>query len=166
MLDYETDLGLGTRATLGLVVLRTDETMEHEFRRYVPADGVALYHTRVPSAETVSAATLATMRAEIPRAVALLPPAARFDVIGYGCTPGATVIGPDGVRAGVHEHFPEAIVTEPLTAARAAFAALGIRRLALLSPYVAECQRRSKIRPCGGVKVDHLWRAHEASGRA
>ena len=44
MLDYETDLGLGTRATLGLVVLRTDETMEHEFRRYVPADGVALYH--------------------------------------------------------------------------------------------------------------------------
>ena len=28
------------------------------------------------------------------------------------------------------------------------------------------CQRRSKIRPCGGVKVDHLWRAHEASGRA
>ena len=31
---------------------------------------------------------------------------------------------------------------------------------------VEECQRRSKIRPCGGVKVDHLWRAHEASGRA
>ena len=29
-----------------------------------------------------------------------------------------------------------------------------------------DCQRRSKIRPCGGVKVDHLWRAHEASGRA
>ena len=28
------------------------------------------------------------------------------------------------------------------------------------------CQRRSKIRPCGGVKVDHLWRAHEAFGRA
>lgn len=31
---------------------------------------------------------------------------------------------------------------------------------------IGSCQRRSKIRPCGGVKVDHLWRAHEASGRA
>jgi hypothetical protein len=30
----------------------------------------------------------------------------------------------------------------------------------------AKCQRRSKIRPRGGVKVGHLWRAHETAGRA
>jgi len=29
-----------------------------------------------------------------------------------------------------------------------------------------KCQRRSKIRPRGGVKVGHLWRTHETAGRA
>ena len=38
--------------------------------------------------------------------------------------------------------------------------------LALQAIAATGCQRRSKIRPCGGVKVDHLWRAHEAFGRA
>ena len=28
------------------------------------------------------------------------------------------------------------------------------------------CQRRSKTRPRGGVKVGHVWRAHETAGRA
>lgn len=28
------------------------------------------------------------------------------------------------------------------------------------------CQRRSKIRPMGGVKVGHLRRRHETAGRA
>jgi maleate isomerase len=138
MLSYETDDGIGTRATLGLVVLRTDETIEHEFRAFLPEDGVALYHTRVASADTVSSETLATMRAEIPRAVDLLPPDAGYDVIGYACTSGATVIGPANVAAGVRTRFPGVTVTDPLTAARTAFAVLGIRRLVLLSPYVAE----------------------------
>jgi len=140
-LVFETDEGIGTRATLGLIVLKTDETIEHEFRGFVPESGVALYHSRVESAADVTPETLARMREDIPRAVSLLPETAPFDVIGYGCTSGATVIGPDGVAAGVHRHFPGARVTEPLSAARAAFAALGVRRLALLSPYVEAVSR-------------------------
>ncbi len=139
-LPFETDAGLGVRAALGLIVLRSDETIEHEFRSFVPSTGIALYHSRVASADAVTTETLATMRDEIPRAAALLPPVA-LDVVGYGCTSGATVIGPDGVADGVHRHFPEAAVTEPLTAARAAFAALGVRRIALISPYVEAVSR-------------------------
>ncbi|MHA6730683.1 SDR family NAD(P)-dependent oxidoreductase [Devosia sp. A369] len=30
----------------------------------------------------------------------------------------------------------------------------------------AGCQRRSKIRPLGGARPGHLWRAHETAGRA
>lgn len=140
-LPFETDDGIGTRATLGLIVLKTDETIEHEFRGFVPDRGVSLYHSRVRSAADVTPETLAQMREEIPRATSLLPETAPFDVIGYGCTSGATVIGPDGVAAGVHRYFPDAQVTQPLSAARAAFAALGVRRLALLSPYVESVSR-------------------------
>ncbi|MDF1791683.1 MAG: Asp/Glu racemase [Thalassobaculaceae bacterium] len=140
-LAFETDDGIGSRATLGLIVLKTDETIEHEFRTFVPDDGIVLYHSRVQSAADVTPETLAQMREDIPRATAMLPETAPFDVIGYGCTSGATVIGPDGVAAGVRQSFPGARVTEPLSAARAAFAALGIRRIALLSPYVESVSR-------------------------
>lgn len=140
-LTFETDDGIGTRATLGLIVLKTDETIEPEFRTFLPQEGVALYHSRVLSDADVTPETLARMRDEIPRAAGLLPETAPFDVIGYGCTSGATVIGPDGVAAGVRRHFPHAQVSEPLSAARAAFAALGLRRIALLSPYVETVSR-------------------------
>lgn len=140
-LAFETDDGIGTRATLGLIVLKTDETIEHEFRTFVPDDGVVLYHSRVHMASDVTPETLARMREDIPRATSMLPETAPFDVIGYGCTSGATVIGPDGVADCVHQYAPDAQVTEPLSAARAAFAALGVRRLALLSPYVEPVSR-------------------------
>jgi maleate isomerase len=140
-LPFETDEGIGSRATLGLVVLKTDETIEPEFRRFVPEPGVALYHSRIDSAAEVTPETLARMREDLPRAVSLFPETAPFDVIGYGCTSGATVIGPDAVAALVRRRHPTAAVTEPLSAARAAFATLGVRRLALLSPYVESVSR-------------------------
>ena len=93
-------------ATFGLVVLKTDETIEHEFRRFIPDDGVVMYHSRVESAPEVTPETLAKMREDLPRAVSMLPETAPFDVIGYGCTSGATVIGPSGVADGVHRHVP------------------------------------------------------------
>ena len=140
-LAFETDDGIGTRATLGLIVLKTDETIEHEFRCFVPSDGVVLYHSRIPMAADVTAETLARMKEDIPHATSMFPETAPFDVIGYGCTSGATVIGPQGVAEGIHRHYPGAAVTEPLSAARAAFSALGVRRIALLSPYVEPVSR-------------------------
>lgn len=140
-LAFETDDGIGTRATLGLIVLKTDETIEHEFRVFVPTDGVVLYHSRIPMAPDVTAESLARMREDIPGAAVMFPQTAPFDVIGYGCTSGATVIGPEGVAAGIHRHYPQAAVTEPLSAARAALEALGLRRIALLSPYVEPVSR-------------------------
>ena len=34
------------------------------------------------------------------------------------------------------------------------------------SLFISRCQRRSKNRPWGGVKVGHLWCTHETAGRA
>jgi len=140
-LDFETDAGLGFRATLGVILLRTDETLENEVHRYLSGDGVAVHYTRVQSSPEVNAQTLGAMRADLPRAASMLPPSAPFDVIGYGCTSGATVIGADGVTAAVREVFPDVAVTNPMSAAKAAFQALGIRRLALLSPYIEPVSR-------------------------
>ena len=43
-LDFETDNGLGAAARLGVIVLQTDQTIEHEFARLLTAKDIALYH--------------------------------------------------------------------------------------------------------------------------
>lgn len=97
-----------------------------------------LYHSRVPSGADVTPESLAAMQAEIPAAARLLPPTAVLDVIGYACTSGATVIGEAAVAAAIHAVRPEVATSDPLTATKAAFRALGVRRLGFVTPYVAE----------------------------
>lgn len=134
-IPFETDEGIGHTANLGLLVLRTDQTIEDEFRLALP-DGVALYGARLHSPVEITPDNLRKMEAEIPGTVGLLPDV-RFDVVGFGCTSGALVIGESQVAKRVKEVMPGVKVTDPVTAALAAFHALGAKRVALLTPYIA-----------------------------
>lgn len=134
-LPFVTDDGMGKRAALGLVVLPADETLETEMRGFLPENDVALYHSRIEMPPEVTTETLAGMAAALPAAVAMLPES-RLDVIGYGCTSGATVIGSEGVRDRVQQVHPEAEVTDPISATLAACRALSVRRLGFVTPYV------------------------------
>ena len=125
------------RTRLGLIVLQPDETIEADFRRMLPED-LALYVSRIPSEPEVTTGNLGKMEAALPEAARLLPRAVSFNVVGYGCTSGASVIGADRVAGLVAQGCQTAAVTEPLTALVAAAGALGVSRLAMLSPYVAE----------------------------
>ena len=77
------------------------------------------------------------MRNHLPSAAALLPPAAQFGAVGYGCTSGSTLIGPETVAALVGGAVRTHMVSNPLSAALAALAALGIARVGIVSPYIA-----------------------------
>ena len=85
-LKFKTDLGLGTRANIGMIVLSSDQTLEMEFRTLLNFDGVALYHSRIPNQMHITEKTLAKMETELPITASLLPDSFNFDVIGYGCT--------------------------------------------------------------------------------
>ncbi len=137
-LPYEMTGPIGSRAVLGLIALQADETIEQDFRRCFPQPDVAVYVSRVPSGAEVTTDTLAAMEADLPRAAGLLPPSLRYAAVGYGCTSGATVIGPARVAALVADAVDVAAVTEPLSAVRAGLAALGVRRVGLVSPYIAQ----------------------------
>src|SRR6056297_3362725 len=92
---------------LGLIALRADETIEHDFRRLLP-DTVDLMVSRIPSAPELTPETLGAMEAHLAAAAALLPPVA-FRALGYGCTSAAAWIGAarvagllrQGARAGM-----------------------------------------------------------------
>jgi maleate isomerase len=135
-LEFSTDDGVGTRARMGLIVLQTDQTIEHEFAQILGADkNVALYAARIPNAMEVSPDALRQMAIDLPRTAALLPAQFGFDVLGYACTSGATMIGEDRVDSLIREVHPQAKTTNPISASKAALAALGLKRIALVTPY-------------------------------
>lgn len=165
-LPFDTDTGIGTRATFGVVVLETDETLERDFARLFDLPGVALHHTRIPMETEIRPDTLAKMEADLPTAVALLPRAARFDAVGYGCTSGATVIGPDGVRAGVQSVLPGTAVTDPLTALIAALKASNVQRLGFLTPYLPEVSQAMRARlEAAGISIAGFGSFEESDDR-
>jgi maleate isomerase len=134
-LSCTTDEGLGDRAKIGMVVLQTDQTIEHEFRSLLNHEGVALYHSRIPNEMDVTRETLAKMEADLPNAAALLPSSFNFDAVGYGCTSGATVIGEENIAKAIQLAHPGAQTSNPLTACKAALHALDLKRIAFLTPY-------------------------------
>ncbi len=137
-LPFTLDAGAGARARCGLIVLQNDETMEPELAPLFSSEGVALYHTRIPSAPEVTAEALMTMKAELPVVARLLPAARPLDVVGYGCTSGATIIGQAVVSELISQCHPTARTTDPITALVAATARLNVRRIGFITPYVAE----------------------------
>mgnify|MGYP000106123285 CR=1 FL=1 len=120
----------------GVIVLSVDRTVERDLRRLVPADALELLHTRIESAPDLNAATLGRMADRLPGAAGLLP--AGLAVIGYACTSGALVLGEARVAELIGRAHPGVPTTNPLSALKAACRALGVTRLGLLSPYVAE----------------------------
>jgi len=134
-LAHKTDSGLGKRANLGIIVLSSDQTLEYEFRTLLNIEGVTLYHSRIPNEMEITKSSLAKMEADLPVAAALLPESFNFSAIGYGCTSGATIIGEDRVEKAIQRIHPETPCSNPLTACKAALRALGLKRIALLTPY-------------------------------
>jgi len=137
-LPYTTDSGIGARASMGLLLLQEDATIEAEFGRMVAADDIAVYHSRIAMQPDVSATSLAAMRELLPGSAAMLPTSVAYDAIGYACTSAAAIIGSDAIEQAVQTVIPGVKVTDPIRALIAACKALQVRRIAYVSPYIPE----------------------------
>lgn len=122
---------------MGLIVLRVDETIEHEFRGFIPADMARLHVTRINSGDDLTPDSIARMETGLTDAASLLPAAADFDVVAYACTSGTALLGADNVARLVSQGIPTRAVTNPLSAAVAQIRHLGLNRVGIVSPYVA-----------------------------
>ncbi len=128
--------GIAHRARIGLIVLASDHTIEHEWRRMLDIEGIAVYHSRIANSPTITPETLREMEAGLTAAADVILPGVPLDVVAYGCTSGAMVIGEERVAERIRAARPDVAVTTPITAALAAMRALGARRIALLTPYL------------------------------
>jgi len=129
------DAGIAPRAAIGLLVLATDQTMEHEFARLARLPGVGLYVARLHNDAEIAPETLRAMAPCIAPATALILPGLPLDVVAFGCTSAAMTLGEDAVFAEIHKIRPGIACTTPVTAAFAAFKAFGARRIGVLTPY-------------------------------
>jgi len=138
VLPSELDGGVASRAAIGLVVLATDQRMEHEFRLLVRAPGVAVYETRVFNDHDITPETLRAIGPRIAPSVDLILPSIELDVVAFGCTSATMTLGVEAVFAEIHKVRPNVSCTTPVTAALAAFRALGSRNIGLLTPYAPD----------------------------
>jgi maleate isomerase len=138
ILPSDLDHGLMSRAAIGLVVLATDQTMEHEFRALVRLPGVAFYESRVFNDADITPETLRAIGPRIAPGVDLILPGIPLDVVAFGCTSASMLLGEETVFAEIHKTRPGVACTTPVTATLAAFKALGAQRIGLLTPYAPQ----------------------------
>ncbi len=134
-LPFETSQIIGSRARIGLVVLATDYTIEHEMRMLVNLPGVDIYHARIANSPNISPVSLRAMEPLITATAELILPGDTLDVLAYACTSASIVLGTSTVAKNLNAAKPEAKTTNPAFAAFEAFAALGAKRIAVLTPY-------------------------------
>lgn len=157
ILPFAMDEGVMARAAIGLVVLETDQTIEHEWRQIMQLPGVAYFEARLPSPADIGLASLARMEAHIAPATRLIVPDVELDVVAFGCTSGSIVIGEDKVFAQIRDARPGVACTTPITAAMAGLHALGVRRTALITPYVHSINEVFKQHiEAGGIEVPRI----------
>jgi maleate isomerase len=146
-LDQEPD-----RKRIGVVVFDEDTTTEDALARLKPADAsVAVHISRMPLPMGSGAAVLDKTAADLAQAAARLAPSTQLDAVAYSCTTGALELGYERVVEAVRRGRPGASVATPMTGALKAFAALGVRKISVLTPY-------------GQAHNDLIGRALEAGG--
>jgi maleate isomerase len=153
VLPSDIDAGLMSRAAIGLVVLATDQTMEHEFRALVRIPGVAFYESRVFNDADITPETLRAIGPRIAPGVELLLPGIPLDVVAFGCTSATMLLGEDAVFAEIRKIRPTVACTTPVTGALAACRAFGARRIGLLTPYSPQINE-SLVRYFNGRGID------------
>jgi maleate isomerase len=141
-LSYDVDEGIASRASIGLIVLATDYTIEHEWRQvFAGLDGIALYASRIHNENKITPETLRAMEPRIIECARVITPDTPVDVIAYGCTSASMAIGEERVFANIRRARPDAKCTTPITAAFAAFDAFKARRIGVLTPYPADVNK-------------------------
>ena len=161
---YDLGSACGSKTSFGLIVLQSDETIEHDMRRLLLRQGAALYISRVPSGAEVTTETLGEMSGALTGAASLFPEPVSFDVVGYGCTSATSVIGSDKVAEMISKGCKTPHVTEPVNALLAACRALKVRKIAFLSPYIEEVSAtlRSVLKD-NGLEIVTFGTFNEAS---
>ena len=103
-----------------------------------PSDDVLIFTNRVDFHQDCNAKNLAAMAPGLAEAASKILPGSRLDALMYACTSGTAVIGVERLEAALRSVRPNTCCITPITAAWAAFDALGVKKISILTPYIEE----------------------------
>lgn len=128
------------RATIGLILPGAGITAEYDFNKYAP-DGVGICTTRIPFGKAGVGPTPENLKLMVQGlesgCLSMLDPRDKQDVIMFCCTSGSLIGGPNFDKECV-ELIEKATGSRGLTTSTAilqAFEALGLQKLAVITPY-------------------------------
>ena len=121
---------------VGLIVLATDLATESDFHHALHGHDVAFHTTRIRNVNPCTVENLRTMGPKLADCASLLLPGMPLDVIAYSCTSGTVALGYEHVAAQVSAGRGDVPVVTPATAALAAFKTMGLKTIALMTPYI------------------------------
>jgi maleate isomerase len=124
-------------ARFGLVALATDLTMEGDLAALLPPQA-RVHVTRVTYANPTTPENLAAMAPRLTEAAAVIVPGIPLTALCFGCTAGSAVIGNDVIADAFAAARPGVPAITPSLALLGAAAALGLRRIAVLTPYLPQ----------------------------
>ena len=133
--DLRPDIIKTINPRIGLIALSTDFTIEQDYRNICHQLPVDIFVNRIPFENPLNHENYLKMANHISDVSAQILPSEDVDIIAYGCTSGTIAIGAERIKQEVNNSKPNAKVTTPITAAIKAFNYLGIKKIAVLTPY-------------------------------
>ena len=133
--DLRPDIIKTINPRIGLIALSTDFTIEQDYRNICHQLPVDIFVNRIPFENPLNHENYLKMANHISDVSAQILPSEDVDIVAYGCTSGTIAIGAERIKQEVNNSKPNAKVTTPITAAIKAFNHLGIKKIAVLTPY-------------------------------
>ena len=134
---YELDNGPG-QYRIGLLVPAEDAVSERDFRLMLPDDSVAVFTNRIETTKVCTLDELKKMAPLLRKAASMVLTDDRVDVLNYSCTSATVAIGYENVANSLSVARPDVPVVTPISAAVAAFHALEVENIAVVTPYPHE----------------------------
>ncbi len=133
--DLTADIVKANNPRIGVIALSTDFTIEQDYRNICHSIPVDIFVNRIPFENPLNHENYLKMANHISEVSSQILPSQDLDIIAYGCTSGTIAIGSDRIKEEINKTKPKAKVTTPITAALKAFNHLGLKNIAVLTPY-------------------------------
>lgn len=119
---------------IGLVQLSTDHSLEADWAKLVGSSAL-VFSNRVYYSSVMTPEALNNIAQGITDAASLIAVGLPMDVMAFGCTSAAMVIGSKKIKKLMTASHPGIPVTNPWEAAKAAFKSLKAEKVSIFSPY-------------------------------
>ena len=131
------DDGRNARAKIGFVLIPNEQTIEDDMIRHLPT-GVGAYFSRATMPREISTESLAQLRGSLADTAARILPDDGLDVVAFACTSGTVAVGEEASCQELSKGAPAAKTSTLAGAVRKALTVMGVKKIALGSPYIPE----------------------------